>query len=72
MMKKNLSLDNAVAPVHHRPDTHSLAKVLVLCQGLQGISSTTQIFNKRFWLKPPFNPKDFFERGKSWITRRLN
>jgi hypothetical protein len=64
MMKKNLSFDNAVAPVHPRPDTHSLAKVLVLCQGLQGISSNTQIFNKRFRLKPPFHPKDFFERGK--------
>jgi hypothetical protein len=63
-MENKSSFDNAVASVPPRPNTNSSAKILGLCQGLQGISSYTQIFNKRYRLKPPFNPKDFFERGE--------
>jgi len=64
MMENKLTFKNAVALVRYRPETTSSAQTLDLFQGLQGIPSTTQIFNKRFRLKPPFNPKDFFERGK--------
>jgi hypothetical protein len=67
MMKNKSTFDNAVAPVHHRTDTNSLAKVLVLCQGLQGISSNIQIFNKRYRLKPPLNPKDFLKGENNGI-----
>ena len=45
-------LDNTVALVRYRPDANSLAKALDLCQGLQGVSTRTQILikpNLVFW-----------------------
>jgi hypothetical protein len=46
MMENKLTFDNAVALVLDRPDTNSLAEVLDLSKGVQGISSNTQILNK--------------------------
>jgi|GEM_PF-929162 len=43
MMKNNFTIDHAVALVCYSPDKNSLAKALDLCQGLQGVSSKTQI-----------------------------
>jgi len=45
-------LDNTVALVHFLPDKNSLAKVLDLRQGLQGVPVNTQILikpNLIFW-----------------------
>jgi len=64
MMKNKSTSHHTADLILNRFETHSLVKVFVLCQGPQGISSTTQIFDKRFQFKPPFNSKDFFERGK--------
>ena len=43
MMKNNLTIEHAIALVRYFPDKNSLAKALDLCQGLQGVSSKTQI-----------------------------
>ena len=51
-METHSAFHNAVALIHHRPDTDSLAKALDLCQGLQGVSLKTQILikpNLVFW-----------------------
>jgi len=51
-METQLVLDNAVALIHYHPDENSLAKALDLCQGLQGVSTKTQILikpNLVFW-----------------------
>ena len=47
MMETKSTFDNAVALIRYRPDANSLALALNLCQGLQGISSYTQLLNKR-------------------------
>ena len=47
MMETKSTFDNAVALIRYRPDANSLALALDLCQGLQGISSHTQILNNR-------------------------
>lgn len=46
MMKNNFTIDHAVALVRFSPDKNSLAQALDLCQGLQGVSSKTQILIK--------------------------
>ena len=47
MTKTKSTFGNAVAQIRYRPGGNSLARALNLCQGLQGISSYTQILNKR-------------------------
>jgi hypothetical protein len=45
-------LDNAVVLIRYLPEANSLAKGLDLCQGLQGVSTRTQILikpNLVFW-----------------------
>jgi len=52
MMENKSTFDNAVALIRYRPDTNSIARALDLCQGLQGVSSKTQILikpNLVFW-----------------------
>jgi hypothetical protein len=46
MMENKSTFDNAVALVRCRSDANSMAKALDLCQGLQGVSSKTQILIK--------------------------
>jgi hypothetical protein len=51
-METKLTLENAVALIRFHPDENSLAKALDLCQGLQGVSTKTQILikpNLVFW-----------------------
>lgn len=45
-METRSTLDNTVALVHFLPDKNSLAKVLDLRQGLQGVPVNTQILIK--------------------------
>ena len=45
-METNLTLKDTVALVRYRPDANSLAKALDLCQGLQGVSTKSQILIK--------------------------
>jgi hypothetical protein len=47
MMETKSTFDNAAALIRYRPEANSLALALNLCQGLQGISSDTQLLNKR-------------------------
>lgn len=52
MMENKSTFDNAVALIRYRPDTNSIARALDLRQGLQGVSSKTQILikpNLVFW-----------------------
>jgi hypothetical protein len=47
MTKTKSTFGNALAQIRYRPGGNSLARALDLCQELQGISSYTQIVNKR-------------------------
>jgi hypothetical protein len=52
MMKNKSTFNSTVALIRYRPDADSSAGALDLCQGLQGISSKTQILiqpNLVFW-----------------------
>jgi hypothetical protein len=61
--------DNGVVLIHYLPDVNFLVKGLDLCQGLEGLSTKTQILIKphgeiQIKAKSQFDSKDFFERGK--------
>jgi len=71
MMENKSPFDNAVALVRYRPDTNSLAMVFDLSRASRHFTrypnsqQTKKHPVEKNRLKPPFNPKTFFERGKN-------
>ncbi len=64
MMETKSTFDNDIALIRYRPDASSLALALDLCQGLQGISSKTQILTK----PNPVSREDSFS---PWRTKNI-